>query len=82
MLDVGFHSDSVRRQSKYKEAAYLKPVKENTATVQQKKKLPLFWHGDLWYVRGSGCDTLELRPESRPLGLGHGLHTSLCEVQL
>lgn len=42
MLDVGFYSDSVRCQSKYKEAAYLKPVKENTATVQQKKKLSLF----------------------------------------
>lgn len=60
MLDVGFHSNSVSCQSKHKEAAYLKPMKENTATVQQ-KKVALFWHGDLWYVRGSGCDTLELR---------------------
>lgn len=42
MLDVGFHSDSVRCQSKYKEAAYLKPMKENTATVQQKKSCPYF----------------------------------------
>lgn len=82
MFDVGFHSNSVSCQSKLKEAPYLKPMKENTATVQQKKKLPLFWHGDLWYVRGSGCDTLELRPGSWPLGLGCGLRTSLCVVKL
>lgn len=42
MLDVGFHSNSVSCQSKHKEAAYLKPMKENTATVQQKKSCPYF----------------------------------------